>query len=515
MTSGAFDLVAQLPALQVLVPLLGSVVCAIVRQRHVCAALTIACSLAMPAIALALLAEVRVEGPISYAMGGWVPPLGIEYYVDIPNAFLLVLVSTMGALVALYAPRSIAAEIAPEKQGLYYSMYLMCLAGLLGMAITGDAFNIFVFMEISSLAMYTLIALGSERRALVAAFQYLVIGTLGATFYVIGVGLVFTMTGTLNLVDIAATIWQTESPRPVIAGLAFITVGFGLKLAIFPLHLWLPNAYAFAPTVATAFIASTATKVAVYLLLRFLFSVFGHSNTFGFTPIDTILMVLAVLAMVITSISAIFQVNVKRMLAYSSVAQVGYMILGISMVSQLGLTGGISHLFNHALIKACLFLAIGCVFYATGVTRTANLAGLGRQMPLTFGAFVIAGLGLIGVPGTAGFVSKWYLIQAAAADGLWPLVAVIVVSSFLAVLYIGHVIEVAWFREPVVKVVRPAPPEMVAVTLALALAVIVAGFWTEITAGVAGEAASALLAGYGLPAPDPVLRGPADGGGGG
>ena len=242
MSAPDFDLHANLPALQVVIPLVGSVVIAILRQRHIAAALNILCSCAMPVIAFAILTEVEANVPISYALGGWAPPVGIEYLIDRPNAYLLVLVSLMGALVALYAPRSLAAEIAPEKQGWTYSMYLMCLAGLLGMAITGDAFNVFVFMEISSLAMYTLIALGSDRRALVAAFQYLIIGTIGATFYVIGVGLVFTMTGTLNLWDMAGLLHEGESSRPILAGLAFITIGIGLKLAMFPLHLWLPTA---------------------------------------------------------------------------------------------------------------------------------------------------------------------------------------------------------------------------------------------------------------------------------
>ncbi|MEO1492427.1 MAG: monovalent cation/H+ antiporter subunit D family protein [Pseudomonadota bacterium] len=496
MSAGSFHVAEHLPALQVMVPLIGSVVCAVLRKSWICWIVTVLCSLAMPVIAIALLDQVQAEGTISYAMGGWAPPVGIEYRVDAANAYILVLVSLMGALVALYAPRSVGIEIAPEKQGWYYSMYLMCMAGLLGMAITGDAFNVFVFMEISSLAMYTLIALGSERRALVAAFQYLVIGTIGATFYVIGVGLIFSMTGSLNLYDISDRVWEAGSIRPVIAGLAFITIGIGLKLAMFPLHLWLPNAYAFAPTVATAFIASTATKVAVYLLLRFLFSVFGVDYTFGLTPAAEILLILAALAMVVCSLSAIYQLNVKKMLAYSSVSQVGYMVLGIAMVSELGLTGGIAHLFNHAIIKACLFLAIGCVFYAAGVTRTENLAGMGRKMPLTMGAFVIAGLGLIGVPGTAGFVSKWYLIEAAVEQEYWLLVAVIVISSFLAVFYIGRVVEVAWFRAPTVTIVRRPPPEMVAVTLVLAIMVIVFGFWTEFSAGVAEQAARVLLAGY-------------------
>ncbi|MEL6998002.1 MAG: monovalent cation/H+ antiporter subunit D family protein [Pseudomonadota bacterium] len=491
-----FDFAANLPALQVMVPLIGSVVCAVIRQRHLCAAITILCSAVMPVIAFMILWQVQASGTISYAMGGWAPPIGIEYRIDTINAFLLVLVSLMGAVVALYAPRSVGNEIRPEKQGWYYSMYLMCLAGLLGMAITGDAFNVFVFMEISSLAMYTLIALGSERRALVAAFQYLIIGTIGASFYVIGVGLLFLVTGSLNLWDIAQRLPEVENLRSVVAGLAFIVVGFGLKLAMFPMHLWLPNAYAFAPTVATAFIASTATKVAIYLLLRFAFSVFGVDYLTEHAPGGEVFLILAALAMLVCSVSAIFQINIKRMLAYSSVAQVGYMLAGIAIATDIGLTGSISHMFNHAIVKACLFLAVGCIFFSTGVTRIENMAGIGRTMPLTMAAFVIAGLGLIGVPGTAGFVSKWYLVQAAADVGNWLIIAVIMVSSVLAVIYLGRVVEIAWFREPKATVVRKPPVEMMAMTWVLALATIWFGVQTDLSAGVPTIAAAELLAGW-------------------
>ncbi|MEM7671346.1 MAG: monovalent cation/H+ antiporter subunit D family protein [Pseudomonadota bacterium] len=418
--------------------------------------------------------------------------------MDEINAFLLVLVSLTAAFVAIYMPRSIADEIPPERRCWYYTVYLMALCGLLGMAITGDAFNIFVFMEISSLAMYVIIALGRDRRALVAAFQYLVIGTIGATFYVIGVGLLFVMTGSLNLYDIAQILPSLEEPRPLYAGLAFIAVGIGLKLALFPLHLWLPNAYAFAPSSATVFLAATATKVAIYLLIRFFYSIFGIEFTFSSPGIQAGILLLACLGMLIPSLVAIFEINVKRMLAYSSVSQVGYMILGIALANQTGLTGGISHIFNHAMIKACLFLAVGCVVFSTGVRRVDDMAGIGRTMPVTMAAFVIAGLGLIGVPGTAGFISKWYLIQGAVEAGMWWLVVVIVVSSALAIFYIGRVIEVAWFRMPceATKSPRALPVEMITVTWLLAGAVLYFGLQTEISAGIPARAAEILLPGW-------------------
>jgi len=483
------------------VPLLGAVVAAILRQATLAYAVTLVSAWAMPLIALLLLHEVVAGGPISYAMGGWAPPVGIEYRVDQVNAFILVLVGVMAALTVTFAPRSIRDEIAPENRGWTYSMFLMCLAGLQGMAISGDAFNIFVFMELSSLSMYALIAMGRDRRSLVAAFQYLVLGTLGATFYVIGAGLLFTLTGTLNLVDMAGKLEPMMDRNGVQAALAFIAVGIGLKLALFPLHLWLPNAYAFAPSVATAFIGSTATKVAVYVILRFGFSVFGVDYLSRDLAGITIVTVLAVAGMIAPSIVAIFQANVKRLFAYSSVAQIGYILLGIAVVNQSGMTGAISHMFNHALIKGCLFLVIGAVVFATGATKVEHMAGLGRTMPLTMAAFVIAGLGLIGVPGTAGFVSKWFLIQGAAESGQRWLVAAIVIASVLAVFYVGRVIEVAYFRQPADGTAAPrrVPAEMAAVIWVLAAATLYFGFQTEISAGVPAAAAEILLGrvGYG------------------
>jgi multicomponent Na+:H+ antiporter subunit D len=499
MTIAGFDAMEHLPALQVVVPLLGSVIAAMIREGRTCWLLSVIVCWSMPVISALLLHQVLVEGTVSYALGGWAPPIGIEYRVDAVNGFLLLLVSIVAALVILYAPRSIASEIGPENRGWYYSMFLMCLCGLQGMAISGDAFNIFVFTEISSLATYVLIAMGRDRRALFAAFQYLMIGTIGATFYVIGAGILYALTGTLNLVDIAQRLDLAEHARASAVALAFIGIGFALKFALFPLHLWLPNAYAFAPSVATAFLASTATKVAVYLLARFAFSVFGIDADAATGTAIAVVLAVAVIAMIGPSVIAIFQKNVKRMLAYSSVAQIGYIVLGIALLSEAGLTGGFAHIFNHAIIKGALFLAIGCVVYSTGVTRIEEMAGLGRTMPLTMGAFVLAGLGLIGVPGTAGFVSKWYLIQGAAEQELWWLVAAIVIASLLAVVYVGRVVEIAWFRKPEGATHDPAdtPFEMLAVTWALTLAVVYFGLQTDISAGVPAQAAEVLLGGYG------------------
>ncbi|ESR22757.1 monovalent cation/H+ antiporter subunit D family protein [Lutibaculum baratangense] len=487
----------NLPALQVVIPLVGATICALIDRRRVAWPIALAISLVGIVISVALLAQVLAGGPISYAMGGWAPPYGIEYRVDVVNAYILVLVSVIGAVIMPYAPRSVAAELAENKQAWFYTMYLLNLTGLLGMAITGDAFNAFVFLEISSLSSYVMIALGRDRRALLAAYQYLILGTIGATFYVIGVGLLYAMTGTLNFVDMAERIVDVESSRSVLAALAFLTVGISLKLALFPLHVWLPNAYAYAPSVATVFLASTATKVAVYLFLRFFFSIFGARFVYADLPLTEILLVLSVAAMFIASIIAIFQDDVKRMLAYSSVAQIGYMTLGIGIANLNGLTGTIVHLFNHAVTKGALFMAVGAVVMRVGRHDLEGLAGIGRRMPVTMAGFVIAGLSLIGVPGTVGFVSKWYLAAGAFESGAWLLSFLIMASSFLAVVYVGRVVEIAWFREPTQAVasVEEAPLSLIIPTWVLVAASVVFGLDAAFTAGVAERAAEALLAG--------------------
>jgi multicomponent Na+:H+ antiporter subunit D len=324
-------------------------------------------------------------------------------------------------------------------------------------------------------------------------------GTIGATFYVIGVGFLYLLTGSLNMVDIAARLAavEPEQARAVATALAFVTVGVSLKLALFPLHVWLPNAYVYAPSWATVFLSATATKVAVYLLVRYFFSVFGVAIDIRALPVAEFIVALSIAAMLVASFVAVFENNLKRMLAYSSVAQIGYITLGIGLANQAGLTGGLVHIVNHAIMKAALFLAVGAIFFRTCPMQLSSLAGIGRKMPLTMIAFTIAGFGLIGTPGTAGFISKWYLAIGALDKGWWVLVFLIVGSSLLALAYIGRVLEIAWLREPSPEVSNASDPplSMLLPLFAFAAATIYFGIDTEWTAGIAGATAKALLGG--------------------
>jgi multicomponent Na+:H+ antiporter subunit D len=487
----------HLPVLQVVVPLMAAPTCMILRNGKAAWVLALIISWAAFAVALSLLLQVIHGGPISYAIGGWAAPWGIEYRVDMLNAFVLVIVTSIGALVVPFARASVEREVASDRIYLFYTMYLLCLAGLLGITITGDAFNLFVFLEISSLSSYVLISLGRDRRALTASFRYLIMGTIGATFYIIGVGMMYMATGTLNMADLAARLPAMADSRTVHMALAFLTVGISLKLALFPLHLWLPNAYAFAPTAVTVFLAATATKVAVYVMIRIVYTVFGGPAIFEQVPIDKVLMGLGMLSMIGASLVAVFQDNVKRLLAYSSLSQIGYMILGLSLANVNGLAGGIVHIFNHAMMKGALFMAMGCIFYRVGSVQIDALAGLGRRMPFTMAGVVVGGLSLVGAPLTVGFVSKWYLIQGALDRGLWPVALVILVSGLLALVYVWRIVEAAYFRPSPdgASEIQEAPLSMLIPLGVLSVTCIVFGIDATATMDVAFAAARALIGG--------------------
>ncbi len=487
---------AHLPAIQVVLPLISAPLCVLFRRSGATWLIALIVSWLSLGVSILLLEQVFANGPISYLLGSWAAPWGIEYKVDMLSAFVMLIVTSVGSISMVFAPNSVKSEIPEDRIYLFYTMYLLTFAGLLGITITGDAFNLFVFLEISSLSSYVLISLGAERNALTAAFRYLILGTVGATFYIIGVGLMYQMTGTLNMVDLAERLPAVAETRTILVALGFVTVGIGLKLGLFPVHVWLPNAYAYAPSVVTAFLAATATKVAVYTLLRIYFTVFG-TKVFAALPIDEFLLALGLISIVSMSAVAIFQINTKRLLAYSSVAQVGYMIIGISMVTATGLTATILHLFNHAMIKGALFLVLAAVFFQIKSVKIEHMAGLGRVMPYSMAAFVLAGFSLVGVPLTVGFVSKWYLILGALEKGWWPVAGLILVSSLLAVIYFWKVIEAVYFkpRPQDAPIIHEVPLVMLFPMWVLVGANIYFGVNTDLSVGAASAAANLLIGG--------------------
>ena len=482
---------AHLPVLMVVLPLAGAVVVPVVGLASARAARALAL-LALVLAHLCAVGALRVvlaNGTWRYRLGGWAPPWGIEYVVDALAGGMAVLVSFVALLTALHARYSHEGRN-PLNVATSHALHLLLAAGLLGIVVTGDAFNLYVFLEISALSAYALLA-GGGARAEVAAFRYLLIGTVAASFYLLGIGYLYAATGTLNLADLAARLPQAPDAGVVGTGLALIVIGLAVKIALFPLHGWLPDAYAYAPAPTSAFVSSVMGKVGAYVVLRFLFFVFPAGGQAG-RALD-LLGLAAAAAIVAGSVMALAQRDLRRMLAYSSVAQTGYIMLGFGLGNAAALTGALLHVVNHAVMKACLFLSAGNLLARTGAAGVDECRGVGARLPVTMGAFGVAAVSMIGLPPAGGFFSKWYLVQGALERGAWIYVAAIVAGSALTAVYMFRVLEAAYFRPAAPSAASPpaeaangplfgpgeAPAGMLVPMLILALAALGLGVFNQ------------------------------------
>ena len=439
---------SQFPILIIIVPLLSSLLILIVGRwyQNLCYYLAIAALGITTFSSVRILQIVMANGTLRYRMGNWAPPWGIEYVIDHLSAFFIIIISFIGLNIIVYSKKINEQEL-PEKVVSFYSILLLLITGLLGIIATGDLFNLYVFLEVASLTAYGLIGLG-EKQAPLASFRYLIMGTIGASFYLLGVGYLYLITGSLNMADVSARLPELYDSKVVLIAFAFLIIGTSVKLAVFPLHAWLPDAYTHAPSTVSAFIAPTMTKVAAYMMLRIMFTVFKPSFSIETIPITTALAWIGAIGMIIGSVYAIRQTDLKRMLAYSSIAQVGYIVLGIGLANRLGLTGSLLHILNHAFMKGCLFLVTGAIVYKLGGRNIYRFKDLYKQMPYTMTAFTIAAFSMIGIPPTAGFFSKLYLILGSIDAGQWVFVALILLSSLLNVVYFTNVIRNIYFGSP-------------------------------------------------------------------
>jgi multicomponent Na+:H+ antiporter subunit D len=478
---------ANLPAFPPLIFLLASLLVALFGSLK----RTLGYPIALGAITLGWVSSlysvvvVLRDGTIHYHLGGWLPPIGIEYVLDPLSAFMLAVVTTVAFLVMLSARGSVQIEL-KGKSTAYFAVMMLLMAGVCGILVTGDVFNLFVFLEIFSLSTYALIAVG-EKPAPVAAFRYLLLGTIGASMYLLGVGFIFVKSGSLNMADLAQIVPLLYTDPVVVVGVALIVVGIGIKMALFPLHGWLPDAYTYAPSASSAMIAPIGTKIAAYILIRILFFVFTPAFVRDQLPILHIVAWLSAGGILYGSIMAIAQKELKRMLSYSSVAQIGYIGLGIGLGSTLGLISALFHVLNHAFMKSCLFLVAGNLRAKIGHSEIPLFdTSLKSRMPWTMAAFTIAALSMIGVPPTAGFFSKWYLavasIQASHQPGIgaaaWIFLTVILVSSLLNAVYFFRVIErvyIARKDRSIAAVVDEPRPSMLVPTLVLAAGLLILG----------------------------------------
>ena len=471
----------QAPALIVAIPLLSAFAINIsgLFNRRLCFPITaLALALTLGAT-LVTLTGVLQNGPISYRLGGWPPPFGIEYVIDHLNGLVLVTIASVSFLAVLFAKLSVEKEL-PEKIPQFSTLFILLVTGLLGMTVTGDAFNLYVLLEITALTGYALIALG-DNRALVASFNYVMLGTIGASFYLLGVGHLYIMTGSLNMADLFHILPAIYATKAVFVAFLLVLCGVWLKMAFFPLHTWLPNAYAFAPSAAGCLVAPLVTKVSVYIMIRLMLSVFSAAYIFDVLTLSGPIVWLAVIAIIFGSILALAQRDLKKMLTYLIVAEVGYMVGGFWLATANGITGAILHIVNDALMTFCLFVFAGIVVYKTGGSKLEDLQGLYRKMPVT-----MAALSMIGAPPTAGFFSKWYLILGAIEGGSYHFMAALLLSSLVNAILFFRIIEIAYF-EPKTDhhaghgsqvVISEAPFSMLLPLLAAAIGLIILGLYS-------------------------------------
>ena len=476
----------QYPALIVIVPLLAAFIISAAGwvNKRLCFPVAVAALSVATYSSIGLLLRVLDQGIVLYKLGGWDPPWGIAYYVDHLNGLVLVVVSTVALINLIASKKSIEQEF-PEKTGPFYTLYVLMVTGLLGIVVTGDAFNLYVLLEIASLTGYGLLAMGGGRGPL-ATINYLYMGTIGACFYLLGVGYLYIVTGSLNMVDIAQILPSLYQSKAVLAAFIICMVGVWLKMAFFPLHAWLPNAYTYAPSACSSLIAPLMTKVMIYVMIRLILTVFTPQFSFTVLAVNESIVWLAVIAIVMGAVLALAERNLKKMLAYIIIAEVGYMVGGAWLGNRAGMTGAILHIVNDALMTLCVFLVVGNIVYKIKGHAFDDLKGLFRKMPFTMGAFVVGALSIIGVPPTCGFFSKWYLISGGIAAGHYGFVVALLFSSLVNVVLFFRIIELGYFEpfsdhhghnhhpEPIDE----APLSMLVPLIIVAAGLVVVGMYT-------------------------------------
>jgi multicomponent Na+:H+ antiporter subunit D len=483
-------MVQQLPAIIVIVPLVTSFFIFFAGWWYK----RLAYPLAVTALSICALSSIGIlnsvldNGTISYWLGGWKPPWGIEYRIDHLNASMLVLVSLLSLLAAIHAQKSVEREL-PEKTTLFWSLFVLMITGLLGICITGDLFNLFVLLEVASLSGYALIAMG-EDKATYASFRYVIIGTIGASLYLLGVGYLYITSGSLNMADLSQLLPRLYHSKTVLVGFAFILIGLSIKMALFPLHGWLPDAYTFAPSAVSATAAPLVTKVMAYAIIRVMFTVFKAEFPISILQVNDLLIWFGTLAILFGAVMALSQSDFKRMLSYVIIAEIGYIVGGIGVANTTAMQGAIFHIINDALMMACLFLVAGLIMYRTKGHRITDFKGIFRTMPFTALVFTVGALAVIGVPPTCGFFSKWYLLLGGIQAGQWGFVIALLVCTLINVALFFRIFDKGCYvhsHKNTLEVTEPsinphggeAPLSMLLPAIILALAILLIGIFNQ------------------------------------
>ncbi|MFW6017838.1 MAG: proton-conducting transporter membrane subunit [Halapricum sp.] len=402
-----------------------------------------------------LVSHVIATGTVSTVLAGFTAPYGIELVVDGLSAAVVALIGVTAFGLLAYARQ------AQPRSNVFYTQYLLLVAGLTGMTVTADVFNLYVFLEITGLTAYGLVATGRSGSSAHAALKYLLLGTIGASLYLLGVGYLLAATGTLNMADLAAKIPAVGYDSTlIVAAFGLIVGGLAVKVALFPVHTWQPDAYSRSPDTVSALISALVSTVSAYALARLLLTVFTVDFFTAIPLARWALLAVASISIVAGSVLAVSQSEVQRMLAYSSVSQFGLVVAGFAIGTEWAVIGATVHLVGHAIMKGGLFAATGIVRRETGAETVAEYAGLGGRVPVAAGGFAVLALAMVGVPPAVGFLGKWYIVVGAVRAEVWPVVAVVLASTLLTLAYFARMIERLYFAEAVpIDDARPTLPD--------------------------------------------------------
>lgn len=397
---------------------------------------------------LLTLSMVNADGPITYSMGGWSVPYGIVFSVDLLNALIAVLIQLVGLITMIHGGVNIHLNLGQHRH-FFYAIALLFITGITGITQSGDAFNLYVLIEVASLTSYAMIAVG-DKRSLHAGLNYLLIGSIGATFYLLGVGYLYIKTGTLNMHDIHAVLVDQNlfQSATVQVSAVMIFVGLWIKMALFPFHGWLPNAYTWSPTASASLMGSLMSKVMIYVMIRFMITIFGLNHILEFAWASVIPHV-AVAAILYGSAMALSQRNLRRIVTYLIVAEVGYMVGAAWLGTDGGLIASFYHILSDSLMTLSLMMVAGSLIYRHGIRNIDDFQGAYKKMPLTMTVFTVGALSMVGIPPTCGFFSKWLLISSGIDAGNWIYIGSLLISSFVNAVIFFRIFEIAYFgKEP-------------------------------------------------------------------
>jgi len=424
--------ISHAPILAILLPLFAAFLMPVIgilsRRRGIKRArewFTIAVVLAEFAVVASMLPAVWGGQVLVYQLGGWQPPWGVNLAIDGLNLLVALIVAGIGTLVMIYSFVYMERDTGLDQ---YYTLFLLIVAGMMGVALTGDIFNLYVFFEIMCISSYALVAFRRKWQSIEASIKYMIVSSLGTSFILLGIALLYGLAGSLNIADLAQKLGQV-APSAVIVPLALFVTGLGIKIAVVPLHMWMPDAYQAAPSAVAALFSGATAPVGIYAMVRVVYTLFGAF------AIGIMLAALGLVTMVIGALMALAQRDLKRLLAYSGISQVGYVLLGIGLGTVLGIQGGLFHLFNNAIYKTMLFMIAGAIIYRVGTSNMDQLGGLWKNMPVTATLFAVGALAISGVPPFNGFASKWMIYVAGIEAGQPVFTIIALITSALTLAY--------------------------------------------------------------------------------